>query len=101
MERRERRKREKREKKEEKRLRERERERQTRVAGGSLSGAGFADDPVMYRATVFTIPVFVTLLPLLPRLGALPFEYLHYGAPSIGTSTCSNAYSYSYIAHRN
>ena len=71
MERRERRKREKREKKEEKRLRERERERQTRVAGGSLSGAGFADDPVMYRATVFTIPVFVTLLPLLPRLGCV------------------------------
>ena len=74
MERRERRKREKREKKEEKRLRERERERerQTRVAGGSLSGAGFADDPVMYRATVFYIPVFVTIT----------------AAPSIGVYLC-------------
>lgn len=101
MERRERRKREERKEGREEVVRERERERQTRVAGGSLSGAGFADDPVMYRATVFTIPVFVTLLPLLPRPGALPFEYLHYSAPSIGTSTWSNAYSYSYIAHRN
>ena len=77
-ERRERERRKKREKKKrEKRLRERERERERETdrhgwPALGLSGAGFADDPVMYRATVFYIPVFVTIT----------------AAPSIGVYLC-------------
>ena len=57
------------------REKERERERETDRHGWpalGLSGAGFADDPVMYRATVFYIPVFVTIT----------------AAPSIGVYLC-------------
>ena len=75
-ERRERERRKKREKKKREEVeRERERERETDRHGWpalGLSGAGFADDPVMYRATVFYIPVFVTIT----------------AAPSIGVYLC-------------